>query len=350
MKQSFNKLGSLHIKPNWRYDALYNPLKYNLQDFISRPEDNSGCLKRSLTDESSYEVNSVIPQSLADCISLLNEEDKSLIRDYWRIYLKKNKIKHLTIISSDKPSWNVKNINNISDGYLRKAVNHISNIEYNDYIEKALVLANSKDHQEIFRIIGYAIYAKMADKEIAKRWNMTLGQAKAIRKLFFDFSHFPKDRIANFAYLRQLTNIGLFSDVDFAFYKRIFELGELGLRAQLDFYSLSEAEKKQIETYLGSSAIANTFNLNFSIKNQKDAVAYGQAISNLANYYIKNAEVSYFGAKIRNLDSCTKRIDGSMLSGDSDKTPLDLELLKLLELNSLQDVPIVYKTLDDLKK
>ena len=237
----------------------------------------------------------------------------------------------------------------MTDKFLVKAIYHVCNFERDQYIEQALALHNSQDHAEAIRYIGYCIYAKVSDKDIAKRWSLPVKTVVALRSLFFDFSGFPKDRLANFTCLRQLANNGVISDVDFAFYKRVYELGELGLKAQTDFYSLTDEEKKKVEEYLGKSVVANTFNINFSIRNQKDALSYGAVVSNLASYFIKRSEITYLAAKTRNLDAATRRIEGDMIGSESLMSSLDEEIMGILREHSLHEDVQEYKTLSDLK-
>lgn len=348
------KVGNLLVRPNWRYDALFNPSRYKLKPFVStNGNNNNGALKRYLTIGLDYEVSS-IPPNIKHYMSAISADNKDLFLALWKRHLKRNKVKNINI-DNDRtkfqrvPQWNLKNIHLITDRFLVKLIKHIANYEIDPHITYAFELGRNQEYSEIFKFIGYCIYAKVTDKDIAKRWNIPVKHVEAIRLLFYDFSSFPKDRIANISYLRQLTNIGLFTDVDFAYYKRVFELGELALKAQTDFYSLTPPEKKIVEEYLGKSLIANTLNLHFTVKNQKDALDYGLVVSNLASYYIKTSEATYFESKIRNLDATTRRIEGDMRGSDVSMSTLDVELMSMLERHSLQDDTIEYKTLDMLK-
>jgi len=350
-----SKLGSLHIRPNWRYDVLQNPARYKMQDFVTIPESNSGCLKRFLRAGLPYEVNRKIPDYLTPFFSSADAEQRQVLDSLVARHFKRSGQKNISIDSNsdifiNNPVWNLGLVPKITDPFLKRLILHHSNFKFDLYIQKALDMYKSPDHKDIVKFIGYCIYAKVSDKEIAKRWCMPVGQAEALRLIFYDFSHFPKDSVANFTYLRQLTNIGLFDDVDFAFFKRAFELGELGLKAQTSYYLLTPSEKKIIEEFLGKSIVTTTLNLNFAIRNQKDAVGYGTMISNLASYYIKQSEMTYFEAKTENLKACTKRIVDAGPTDTDTTTQLDKELLDLLTSYSLQDSEkIQYKSLDSLQ-
>lgn len=348
------KIGNLLIRPNWRYDALFNPNKYKLKEFVSRTvPNNSGVLKRFISLGLPYEV-STLPGSIRYLLDNISNEHKSDLAIMWKRHCKRIKLKKIRVDTDNNkfqkvPVWNLKKIHNINDPFLIRMIKHISNYEYDPHIAYAFDLGRNSDYAEIFKFIGYCVYAKISDKDIGVRWNLPVKHVEAIRLMYYDFSAFPKDRLANIAYLRQLTNIGLLTDVDFAYYKRVFELGELALKAHNDFYSLTREEKKRVEEYLGKTLISNTLNLHFAVKNQKDAVEYGLIVSNLASYYIKTSEVTYFESKIRNLDAATRRIEGDLQGTEANMTDLDKEFMTMLNEHSLQDEKLEYKTLDSLK-
>ena len=349
------RVGAKHIKPNWRFELLQNPAKYKMQDFVSIPENNASCLKRFISAGLSYEVNYVLPEYLQQLTQDTTQEQKDMLFSLWDRAFKNEGRKKIEIDSNKpqfkhNPVWNLKYVPFIEDAFLRKLIYHHSNFTYDADIKHAIDYSRSEEHTVIFKFIGYGIYCKLSDAQLAKRWNMTRGQIAAIRNLFFDFSKFPKDRIANFTYLRQLANIGAISDVDFNFYKRAFELGDLGIRAMVDYHNLNDEERLKIEEFLGKSVVSNTLNLNFTVKTYKDAVTYGVMVSNLASYYIKQKESAYFDAKIRNLDVMTRRVEGEMLGEVEDMSDLDREMVALLREHSLEEAPqIEYKTLSDLK-
>jgi hypothetical protein len=348
------KSGTLFVKPNWRYEALFNPGKYKLTGFTSIPKDNSGCLKRYLTLGLLHEINYKVPVEIQRYMTVLPKEQAEKLYCLWNRAFKRSKQRKLSIdtdadLLRKYPVWNAERIEKINDKFLKKAAYHFANFKMDKAIGYALELYSSKEHQEIFKFIGYCFYAKISDTDIAKRWHIPVSYISAIRQLFFDFSKFPEDRLASFTYLRQLVSNGSISELDFAFYKRVYELGELGLKAQTDFYNLAPEEKRKIEQYLGNSIIANTLNINFSLRTAKDAASYNNAVGSLANYYIKQAEMDYFQVKSKNIEVCTRRIEGSLIDTDIGATPLDNEMMALLREHSLVDDVFEYKTLDNLK-
>lgn len=352
----FLRIGSLCTRPNWRYDLLRNPAKYQLQDYVSIPTCSTGSLKRFVGQGFQYEVKYVIPENIRNYVAELDDDKAKLFFSLWDRAFKKNGSKKIivtpnTSILKANPIWNMKRIDNIPDPFVRRLIYHYSNFIYDSAIAYALKIAHSPEHQEIFRFIGYCIYAKISDNEIAKRWRITPKQVEAIRLLHFDFSRFPVDKMACFAHLRQLTNIGLFSEVDFAYYHRVHELGELGLKAQTNYYSLNDEEKLKVKKYLGESVIANTLGLNLSIRTSEDAVRYNNSVGVVANFWIKEKEVEFTEARIRNLDATTKRIEnGLIVEEDSTLSEIDQHFIEMLETLSLQETKIEYKTRDDLEK
>lgn len=348
-----SKLG-INIKPNWRYDTLLNPAKHKLSHCLSKVKETGGCLKRFVGAGLMFELGHNPPEEVSLFLTKLPKNQAAELLLFWKKSLKKNKVKKLKVdfseaVLKNNPIWNLNKLNEIKDTFLCKAIKHVSNFEHDPYIEQAFSLFQSPEYEEIVKFIGYCLYAKITDQEVAKRWQLPIKTITALRLLFFDFSRFPKDRVANFTFLRQLANNGTITDIDFSYYKRVFELGELGLKAQTDFSSLTREERDIVEEYLGKTVISNTFNLQFSIRNQKDALAYGSVISTLGNYYIKQAETNYFIAKTKNVNAVTRRLEGEATATNENMTELDKELMALLKENSLQEVRVEYKTLSELK-
>lgn len=357
------RIGSLHIKPNWRYELLQNPAKYKMQDFVSIPSSNAGCLKRFIPAGLAFEVNYKYPDHLAQYNADLSIEERTVLQSLWRQSFNDSTIPRIAIdtnrqLFAQNPVWNLQHVEKIQDDFMKRLIYHHSNFKFDRHIKYALDLYRSVENKEVFRFIGYGIYCQLTDAQLAKRWRLPVKHIEAVRNLFWDFSRFPKDRVANFTYLRQLANNGVISDVDFVFFKRAYELGDLGIRAQLDFTTLNADERRTVEEYLGKTVIANTLNLSFTIKTQKDAVSYGLIVSNLASYYIKQKEASFMDARIVNLDAQTRNLNASTLriEGALDKqidglSELDQQMMELLREHSFNEAPPQeYKTLADLKK
>lgn len=339
-----SRVGSLTIRPNWRYEALRNPAKYKMQDFTFQPSSGSGCLKRYIQFGVPYEVNFKINPTLRYYLNNLNSEESQTLQRLWKRAFK-NSGQRKVSCETDRafftanPAWKHEEAVRISDQFLRRMVLHQSQVLFDADIAYALTVASSDEYKEIFRFIGYCIYAKVSDVDIAKRWRIKIRQVEAIRNIFFDFSKFPTDRLANLTYLRQMTFAGVFDEDDFAFYKRAFDLGELGIRAQTDYQGLTDAERDRIREFLGHSVVENTLNIQFTVKSQKDAYAYANTVGNLANYYIKHAELENLRAKTNQINVMTSKIETDMgKNTDVDLTELDRKYMELLREHSLQEV------------
>lgn len=354
LKTAAPEIRLLKIKPNWRSEVLINPAGNKFKEYLCNAVTGANCLRRVIGAGFTYEVQYKVPDEVKRYASALNPEQGARLLKLWNKSFKKSKQKKISVEANEPlqkkfPIWNLTKVSSLQDKFLIKAIHHASNYKRDAGITYALELYNSAEHVEAVRYIGYCIYAKVSDKDIAKRWNIPVNAVEALRLLFFDFSNFPKDRLANFTCLRQLANNGVITDTDFAYYKRVYELGELGLKAQTDFFSLTKEEKRTVEEYLGKSVVANTLNINFSIRNLKDANNYGAIVSNLASYYIKEAEISYFTAKTENIRASTRKLEGDMLGATSDVSQLDEDVMEILRQHSLHEETIEYKRLDSLK-
>jgi hypothetical protein len=173
---------------------------------------------------------------------------------------------------------------------------------------------------------------------------------KALRELFFDFTHAPTDVVARAAYFTQLTDNNIISDVDRRYFKIIGSLGELGLKADADPSSLTLEEKEKLNNYLADSMLDNVTSLYFTIEDKKDALAYNSVINNLATFFIKKEEVNYYRSKVRHLDASTIRINNERKDYDTGLQDEDLLAIELISQLALKENPAPeYKTITELK-
>lgn len=245
--------------------------------------------------------------------------------------------------------WSAKYIAMIRDEPLQKFLYHVTNIKHYPEYEFAVRYRNSPEHQRTFCVIGYCIYAGLSDATIAYRYKLFLGQVRALRELFFDFSNAPTEVVARAAYFNQLAENSVITDVDRRYFKIIGSLGELGLKADADPSSLTLEEKDRLNGYLADSMLDNVTSLYFSIEDKKDALAYNGVINNLASFFIKKEEINYYRSKVRHLDASTTRIineraDYSTGLQEEDITAMELISQLALKENSLPE----YKTITEL--
>jgi hypothetical protein len=351
---SLNKVGSFYNFPNWRYQIYLNPAKANLVWCCRKPKGGDSCLRRYLQYpdvRETLEVNYTFPPKFQKVVNSLSAKSSSLFYKLFNKKLKKQDIKKVfcDTFSKKQHIWNIAKISALNDTFLKKLLYHTSNFNYDAYIQFAVGFKLSKDHEHIFRSIGYHIYAGLSDSEIAKRFRLYRQQIEAMRQLFFDFTHAPKEVSARAAYFTQLVDNDIITDLDRRFYKLISELGEIGLKAHSNYHALNAEEKVIVEDYLGNSMLDNVLSLNFAVTDMKDALNFNSVINNLASFYIKKEEVNYYRAKVRNLDASTTRIvsenSADVLNVDSE----DEEALKLIGKLALKENSLPeYKAITEL--
>lgn len=341
--------------PRWRYDLVRNPIKQGFSHCVSLASSKGG--RSLLRYVNVLDLNISIGWTpSAEILAIkkqLSPEAQAKFSNVLDIYRKNLHVKKKGKLADPKkgvsfPLWSLKESEKLNDAFFVRLVRHMANKEFDPYIASALSLYNNPAREEAMRFIGYNFYAKKSDAALAKDWSMPVKLIEAIRLLFFDFSSFPKDRLANFTCLRQLVVNGLITDLDFSYYKRIYELGELGLKAQIDFINLTDEEKSKVKDYLATSHTTTVLNLNFSVQCKKDAAQYLGALHSLTDLTIKKKEVEMVTAKIENLKASTRRLDTEASSMEMQYSDIDKKFMTLLDQASFnQGIPEL-KTIADL--
>ena len=234
-------------------------------------------------------------------------------------------------------TWSAKHIALIVDTPLRNFLYHTARIHYSKDYEFAVKFRNSPEHQRNFCVVGYCIFAGLSDTLIAHRHKLRVGQVRALRELFFDFTNAPTDVIARAAYFTQLTDNHIISDIDRRYFKIIGSLGELGLKADADPSSLTSEEKERLNSFLADSMLDNVTSIYFSIEDKKDALAYNTVINNLASFCIKKEEIKYFQAKVKHLDATTSRIVNERTNYDTSMQEEDVLAIELISQLALKE-------------
>lgn len=352
-----NQVGSFYNFPNWRYLVYLEPHRANLAYCRRKPKDGAQCLVRYMHDHPEVREGAVPSFSFTSffnkALSRLNLKQKDTFYKIFNKKLKKQndrKIFTPTYKEEKVEVWSGKYIKLITDKPLQNFLYHVTKIKYSADYDFAVKFRHSAEHQRNFCVIGYCIFAGLSDAVIAHRYKLFLGQVRALRELFFDFTHAPADVVARAAYFTQLCDNNIISDTDRRYFKIIGSLGELGLKADADPSKLTPEEKEKLNSYLADSMIDNVTSLYFSIEDRKDALAYNTVINNLASFFIKKEEVNYYRSKIKNLDASTQRIVNDRSDYDSnlqDDDILAMELITKLALkeNSLPE----YKVITELK-
>lgn len=326
------KIGTVFQRPSWRYDAMINPDKYGFRSLCTRKKETAGAYKRQLTKGIPFEVTYKIPPMFRQLMKELSFELSEQLTKVWNKHYKKTaktKIRFQDLDSVDHfVSWNMAKVEKLNDLWLKKLVAHSFNKEYSDDIQFAISFHHNKELVESKRYLGYEIFSGSSDEEIAKKWNMSPKRIEAIRMLFFDFSHFPPDKIAQWALLKQLCENNDIHAQEFGLYKRVYDMGKLGLKAQLCHNHLNEKERTEVADYLSKSAMENTFNLQFSIKTAKDALTYNKAISDMAKIQLQKAEMENKRAELRIMELQICKLKKEVNVETDSTQPEDLRLLQ----------------------
>jgi hypothetical protein len=336
----FNQIGSFYNFPNWRYLIYLEPGRANLEYCRSKPKDGDSKLRRYTSQvQQSPTVQFSFSSFFHKVLTQLNQQQRDLFFKLFNRKLKLQGDKKIFVPTYTEPVgvWNAKYISLITDTPLRNFLYHAAHISYSSDYEFAVKFRSSQEHQRNFCVIGYCIFAGLSDAVIAYRHKLRIGQVKAIRELFFDFTNAPTDVVARAAYFTQLTDNQIISDVDRRYFKIIGSLGELGLKADADPSSLTLEEKERLNSYLADSMLDNVTSIYFSIEDKKDALAYNTVINNLASFFIKKEEISYFRAKVKHLDASTSRIVNERANYDTGTQEEDLLAMELISKLALKE-------------
>jgi len=325
------KLGTPFQCPDWRFRAACDPRKFFFSDRIGladyRPVKGNTrshpckALKRKyhekVADGPQIEQHLTYTQFMRDLIRDLPAEQGIMLHGLWRKHRKQQGIPLISFISNklkdgDMVWWDAQKISSFGDEYFLKVVSHIARLEYYSEINFAMVWARSPEISELFRVLGYLFYAGISEMEVAKRWKIPLKKVEAIHKLFFDFSHFPRDRTLQWALLRQLENSKILQEGDSLFYRKIFDLGELGLRAQTDYLSLTEDEKTKIKYYLRDTVVLNAFYISSLTNNTKEAYKYLQTIMEFEKLQLAREELKYKETNTRLVETKIQVLGGQV--------------------------------------
>jgi hypothetical protein len=335
-----NQVGSFYNFPNWRYLIYLEPGRANLEHCRNKPKDGAARLCRYISQISQPPTVSFSFSSFFNKVLLrLTIPQRDL---FFKLFNKKLKLQgdkkiFIPSYTEDVGVWNSKYISLITDAPLRNFLRHTTHIQYSADYDFAVKFRNSEEHRRNFCVVGYCIFAGLPDHIIAYRHKLRVGQVKALRELFFDFTNAPTDVIARSAYFTQLTDNNIISDVDRRYFKIIGSLGELGLKADADPSSLTLEEKERLNAFLADSMLDNVTSIYFSIEDKKDALAYNTVINNLASFFIKKEEISYFRAKVKHLDASTARIVNERANYDTDTQEEDLLAMEMISKLALKE-------------
>lgn len=350
------RLGTPFQRPAWRYDALRNPDKYGFRNFCSRKVDNAGCLHRLTRKGLDVRVNYVVPAAVGVLSRGLPPRLAERLYAAWHRNWKRQGLPKLSIENVDQyenlVSWNARKLDRLPDVWLKKLVKHICNLEFSSDIDTALRLHLDDEYEQIKRYIGHLIFAKISDVEIAAQWRFTPGAITALRMIFFDFTALPSNPVAQWATLVQWVNNGDIKPDEFALYKRVHELGPLGLKAQVAGAFLDDGERLAVRDYLTKTAMTNTFNIQFATRTPRDALIYNRVVGDLVRLDLQREEVKVRQQEQRLLEMQVQKLGKELNEGKVQE--MQSEDLKLIQsaISALarSDNEPRYRTVFDLSK
>jgi len=281
----------------------------------------------------------------------LQTENRELYYRLYRRWLRTQKSKQV-YVPTYRPqvlTWNGRFIDKITDLPLRRLLYHVTHIREDADIAFAISLYSDPSHQRIFSHVGYMLFLGESDAKVAKRFKFRLGQVRAVRELFFDFSATPDDPIARTAYFKQLTDNKMIEDVDRRYYKALGAIGDLVLRVEADPLGLDLGERERLQGYLAGTLLENATTLHMTIENKKDMLAYNATVTGIASLSIKGEELNFLRARTDNLKANTARILNERTDYGAGQDAEDEKALALLKEASLYDAPPPgYKTITEL--
>jgi hypothetical protein len=345
-----SKVGTPFQSPNWRYQATLNPEKFGFEKYCSKPDEaNAGNLKRLIVNGVQPVDVYKLPVYIRQIEDQLTPELKQELVKVWnKHYFRRRERKVTFNVAGHRGllNWNVKGIKKINDDYFRRLIAHCFNIEGNEYISDAIKFYKNPGNVMNCKWMNYSIYGGKTDDELALQWHKPKAFIEALRMIFFDYSGWPKDKLVQYSCLRQLVCNKEIDDQDYHAFKRIYDLGDLGLRSILGHQVLDEKERETVKLYLSGAGIDNLMDQRFAITNLKESISFNRSVAELANVSINRIEAEQ-RANIMNLTS--QRMQKELGINDNDKLAFeDTALLTSMREMMMIDKPGSYPKFIDV--
>lgn len=341
------RIGTPFAVPSWRYDAVHNPHRYGLDAYCSKKAVDAGFLTRLIPKGVTPSIVYHYPVWFDLLKKSLSKVESAMLDKVWnRQYFNRHRRK-ITFNSANSMlpalSWNMTKVAELHDVPLKRLIRHQFGLQHDSSVERALKWYLDKDNSELVRHVNYACYYGMSDIEMAKRWQQPVAIIQTIRSLFYDYSHLPVDRLARFSFIRQLVASGELDDADYHRFRRIFDLGKLGLDSILGCRKLSIEDQQQIEAYLGSSVLDNTLDLRYTITNRKEALEFNRTMQTMAevkqNKLDNELRRSMLTIQLRNLESQETSVE--LLSSDAAMVSFQERIGPLTAFNGKPEYPTI---------
>ena len=291
-----SKLGTPFQSPSWRWQAVSCPERFGFGSCCSKiDEPNSANLKRLITNGIRPVETFHLPVYLRQLNSRLPSPLYRHLLKVWQKHYFRNRIRKITfntrINNSGLINWNLKKLNKINDEFFKRLIRYCYNVEGDEYIAAALLFFKNEAQRQNCKWLNYSIYSGMTDKELALSWKKPVKFIEALRLIFFDYSGWPNDRLVQYSLIRQMVENGEIDAADHHVFRRIYDLGEVGLRSVVGHGSLTPEEQDTVKTYLGGATADNLMNQRFCVSNLKESILFNQGVAQFANLALRKDEL-----------------------------------------------------------
>jgi hypothetical protein len=346
-----SKLGTPFQSPSWRWQATFCPERFGFEKYCSKITANASNLARLIPNGVAPVEKYQLPLYVKQLSSKLHPRLYKQLLKVWNKHYYKTRDKKITFnVSPNRVglmNWNTVKLNSINDEFLVKLIKHCYNIEGNEYIADAIKFFKNKNNDITCRWLNYSIYGGKTDKEMAVQWKKPIKFIQALRLIFFDYTSWPKDKLVQYSLIRQMVSNNEIDDTDYHAFKRIYDLGDLGLRSILGHQCLNETERDIIKHYLAGSGVDNLMDQRFAITNLKESVMFNKSVAEYANIGLRRLEMEQKAAIMRLTASRMEKELGT--SEDTDVYVEDSILMDNMREMMKKDNPGEYPTIIDIK-
>jgi len=268
----------------------------------------------------------------------------------WKKHYFKNRIRKITfnttINDAGLINWNLKKLNKINDEFFKRLIRYCYNVEGDEYVGSAIQFYKNESQAQNCKWIHYSIYSGMSDKEIAVSWRKPVKFIEALRLTFFDYSAWPNDRLVQYSLIRQMVENGELDTHDHHLFRRIYDLGEVGLRSAIGHVTLTPEEQDIVKSYLGGSAADNLMDQRFCVSNLKESILFNQGVAQFANLSLRKEELKV-KAELMRLEITKAQKDLGVEENDTLQAE-DTLLLDNMREKMQQDEPGEYPSYIDI--
>jgi hypothetical protein len=346
-----SKIGTPFQSPSWRYQATFCPERFGFASLCSKTKSNAGNLARLISNGIVPVEKYIIPLYIRQLQGKLEPGLYTQLIKVWNKFYCKNRHGKITFnVNETRPgllNWNVRKISQLNDHFLQKLIKHCYNIEGDEYIKDAIKFYKNENNDVTCKWLNYSIYGGKTDKELALQWRKPVKFIEAIRLIFFDYSGWPTDKLVQYSLIRQLASNNEIDAADHHAFKRIYDLGDLGLRSILGHQALSEPERDIIKGYLAGSGVDNLLDQRFAITNLKESISFNRSVAEYANIGLRKLEMEQKAAIMR---LTANRMERELGVGREDEVYVeDSILMDSMREMMKQEKPGTYPSIIDIK-